>query len=132
MFVDSSIVHSCPNVHTLTVLTAAAAQVPGPAQVQRAQSPARRREEPAQAQVRVRPQFTFIKLLKLSATVACLNQVIFYRLQVWRRPEVPVSEAPEPAQEEVTIAGEEEQEQVRQEVSGAFLVIAQYSRKFTI
>ena len=47
----------------------------------------------------------------------CLNQVIFCRLQVWRRPEVPVSEAPEPAQEEVTIAGEEEQEQVWQEVS---------------
>ena len=72
MFVDSSIVHSCPNVQTMTVLTAAAAQVPGPAQVQRAQSPAWRREEPAQAQVSVQPQFTFIELLKLSATVLCV------------------------------------------------------------
>ena len=97
MFVDSSIVPTCPSVHTLTVLTAAAAQVPGPAQVQGAQSSARRREEPAQAQVSVQPQFTFIKLLKLSVTVLCVYQVIFYRLQVWRRPEVPVSEAPEPA-----------------------------------
>ena len=98
MFVDSSIVHSCPNVHTLTVLTAAATQVPGPAQVQRAQSPARRREEPAQAQVSVQPQLMLIKLLKTFRNCAvCLNQVIFYRLQVWRRPEVPVSEAPEPA-----------------------------------
>ena len=72
MFVDSSIIHSCPNVQTLTVLTAAAAQVPGPAQVQGAQSSARRREEPAQAQVSVQPQLMFIKLLKLSATVLCV------------------------------------------------------------
>ena len=59
----------------MPVLTAAAAQVPGPAQVQRAQSPARRREEPAQAQVRVLAEFTFTELIQLSAIVS-LNQVI--------------------------------------------------------
>ena len=100
MFVDSSIVHSCPSVHSAHPDRADRGCCSGPRPGAGPESAVPRVEEggarPGAGQC---PATVYIhRIIKTFRNCAvCLNQVIFCRLQVWRRPEVPVSEAPEPA-----------------------------------